>query len=401
MFAMPSYHRSAFSQAYALVDALRTDNSDFDALRGLQQLILHEVARNERIIRQTKADLKEATAEDAQSAVRRKNLLERRVESSRQCAYICRCFGDAIAYSYLDKHALKHTYFSTESTSVRQGSGFVSDKTGLSVEIELLEDALANGVPAVLSDLTNIIRHGDVCLLGGHDPYPIEVKSSKNVDRRGRQQRRVLKRLHDFYQTDRAENFRGFPEMKRQVITSREKNYIDDFNRCIEDARANGHAICEPEHGVYYLVTVDETADMEELFSVITPGPMWVFSLNEFKFNRCWAPYQPFILTIRREDDLWDFVRGELHVTVMINTEVLVGIAAEYGGRAEIQPDANDYPLSIDFPGVGFLKISRQMLGRIAMEFVSPRWLVGANIEMFKKQTETLTDITNDNGSHV
>jgi hypothetical protein len=41
-------------------------------------------------------------------------------------------------------------------------------------------------VPALLVDLTNTIRHGDICLMGESDPCLIEMKASKNLDSRGK-----------------------------------------------------------------------------------------------------------------------------------------------------------------------------------------------------------------------
>ena len=48
-------------------------------------------------------------------------------------------------------------------------------------ELVLLDSALKHNVPALLVDLTNTIRHGDVCLMGESDPYLIEAKASKNL----------------------------------------------------------------------------------------------------------------------------------------------------------------------------------------------------------------------------
>ena len=81
----------------------------------------------------------------------------------------------------MDKFALKHTLYSTENTNPKQDAGFIAGKEGLSNELAVIDDALEHNVPALLVDLTNTIRHGDICLMGAADPYLIEVKASKKL----------------------------------------------------------------------------------------------------------------------------------------------------------------------------------------------------------------------------
>jgi hypothetical protein len=207
---MLGYRRRQFSQAYSLLHSLRRNQDDLAALRNLQQLLLRELVRTEKKVREIKGELRTLSNAADKSSTRRVNFLHHRLEATRQCAYIWRCFGDGIAYLYMDKYALKQTYFSTETLSVKQNSGFISGKTGLAREIALLEEALKHGVPALLTDLTNIVRHGDVCLMGGSDPFLLEVKTSKTLDSRGKKQKHRLKMLHDFFETDEVENLRGF-----------------------------------------------------------------------------------------------------------------------------------------------------------------------------------------------
>ncbi len=393
---MQIIHKQTFANAYKLLNSLRKDRGDLSTLRTLQQLIFSEILVSEQRIRSLKSREKILLSQTEIIYDDRIKQINETVEKVRQCAYVCRCFGDSIAFSYMDKYALKHTYFSTEDTSVKKDAGFLSGKEGLNYELAFLEEALDNSVPAILADLTNIIRHGDVCLLGGPDPYPIEVKASSNIGRRGRRQRKSIQKLYDFFKTDRAENFRGLPEVKRRLVKTPEKNYWKEFNECVENARTHGHALCHPENGVYYVVTCDVDKDVGDLLSKCNFGRIWVFSLNELKNNRSWAPYEPFLLLFSREDDVWDFIQGTVHVTVLVDMDELCDIAVKMGHRAIIDPEELNYPFSIKIDGVGELKISAQMLGRIAMECVSPEWIVAENIASFKSLMEEVQELEGD-----
>ncbi len=63
------------------------------------------------------------------------------------------------------------------------------------------------GVPVVMSDLTNIIRHGDLCALAGPDPFPLELKSSRLTGSRVARQAEQLNLITNFYEKDEAKDF--------------------------------------------------------------------------------------------------------------------------------------------------------------------------------------------------
>src|SRR5262249_5336403 len=144
----------------------RANFADLPTLKALQQLLCREIVRTEKKIRDLKADRKAITTIGGKQAKRRSSVLLARIEKIRHCAYVWRCFGDAIAFSYMDRFALKQTFYSTEHPHEKQSAGFLMDKVGLATEIAYLEFALERNIPALLVDLTDTIRHGDVCLMG-------------------------------------------------------------------------------------------------------------------------------------------------------------------------------------------------------------------------------------------
>ena len=70
------------------------------------------------------------------TAAKRSSYFQNRIERVRDLAYVWRCFGDAIAFLYMDKYALKHTYFNTENVNPKGNAGFLSGKDGLFHEIQ-------------------------------------------------------------------------------------------------------------------------------------------------------------------------------------------------------------------------------------------------------------------------
>jgi hypothetical protein len=389
---MLGYRKHSFARAHALLQTLRANLADLATLKALQQLLIHEVIRAEKKIRELKAELRTINKRTTDSAAaKRLAYLENRIEGFRQCAYIWRCFGDAIAFLYMDKFALKHSFFSTEKLSVKQSAGFIGDKEGLVNELAVIDFLLEHNIPALLADLTNTIRHGDICVMVGPDPHLIEVKSSKNLDSRGKKQKRILEKLWAFYETDKAEGFRGFPEVSREVIERRERTYVEQINECIVEARKAGYAVRQPERGLHYIVMTQDAPDIKQIMGSLALKAPWCFFLNQAKSDRAWAPYLPFMLSIEDKDDLWDFIRGNLFIFVFVEVDRLCEIGRDKGYEATFDLDDESYPLRFVVPGGdGFTRASKQILGRIGMEFVSPEWVVLSGIEMFEQRVEAI-----------
>jgi hypothetical protein len=119
----------------------------------------------------------------------------------------------------------------------------------------------------------------------------------------------------------------------------------------------------------------------------ISPNaPLWACFLNEQKSSRTWAPYLPFVLTIESKDHLWDFIRGNLFIYVLVELDALCQIAMEKGYEAKFEPDDEAYALYLHAAGGdGEIRISKQMFVRIGMEFMSPEWVVLCAIEGFNR----------------
>jgi hypothetical protein len=375
-----------------MLRTLRANPEDLATLKEIQKLLLGEIVRAEEKIREHKAELKTIEGRTAESAAaKRSAYLGNRIEGLRQCAYIWRCFGDAIAFVFMDKFALKHCFYSTENMNPKQDAGFVLGKEGLANELRVLDSALEYNVPALLVDLTNTIRHGDICLMGESDPWLIEVKTSKKLDSRSKKQMRSLQKLRTFYETDIGKGLRGFPEVRRQAYEMAECTHVDQINECIAEAMKHGYAVRQPERGLYYIITTQNWPGPEKIFDSIKLKAPWAFFLNTPKSNRTWAPYLPFILTIDDKDHLWDFIHGNLVIVVLVELDALCQIAIDKGCKAKFDQDNEDYPLRVEVPGCDSMAgISGHILTRIGMEFVSPEWIVSCSVEGLKRGFEVI-----------
>jgi hypothetical protein len=261
--------RKSFERAHCLLEELRSvraamgdgtllTRATLQPLWQLQRLLVKEIPRAERKVRRIKAILRSKSEEEAADKV---SSLLTQIEGYRHLTYMWRSFGDAVAFLFMDKFALKQVFYNTQNRNVKQDAGFLSDKSGFAGEWKEVERWIRQGVPALLSDLTNTIRHGDVCVMTGPDPVLIEVKLGK-LDGRGREQRDSIRKLTEFFDTDEATGLRGLGEIRRMVHQSPEVNYAGAMEVTIIAALNTGAAASSPECGLWYLAVADEKIDI-------------------------------------------------------------------------------------------------------------------------------------------
>ena len=160
---MLGYRRKSFRAAHAFLSKLRKDPDSINTVVELQRLLINEIVRAEEKISACKQELAllRATDKNDSRVQKRTAFLANRIEGYRQLNYIWRNFGDAIAFLYLDKFAIKQTYFNTANPYPKQDAGFIAGKVGLEKEIAVMEAAVAAGVPSLLvgPELGNFHQH--------------------------------------------------------------------------------------------------------------------------------------------------------------------------------------------------------------------------------------------------
>lgn len=330
------YRKSIFMLTEKL-HALQANPENIALLFDLQKALLTKIKYTDtRIVtlkakRRTLVQQKKSGQSKEQSKLTKKaiTLIDEAIEETQQLLFLWRCFGDGIAFIYINKQALKHMLYNTHNYDMKPAAGAMIGKIGLRKEWSILKLILSKEIPAVLSDLTNTIRHGDICVLIGPDPIPVEVKTSKNRNERVERQLANLGALTKFFRTDAATDFRGLDHVVRLEIPVPDKNHADAMNECIERSRETGFGTISPETGLTY-VCVRSAETVAQLGPLMKPKTI-LNILNEMKTGATWMPYFPFVLSIRRKEDLYDFMAGNITLMVLLDTQAVVDAYAAHG----------------------------------------------------------------------
>jgi hypothetical protein len=379
---MIARRRVAFFRLCDLLRTIEADKDNLDAVRTLNLALLKEILRDEAHVLRLRDQVKDLTRQlrtegrsREETRILRTTIAqrERAVERYLDQLFVWRSIADGLAYAYIHTFNIKHAFFDTASTDPKPKAGFITGKSGLLSEVALLLNALDHKVPAVLSDLTNIIRYGDICLLGGADPVPIEAKSRPGLNQRGKRQAQRLAELDKFLENDHAETFRGVGHVRRVEFGVPHRDCIADVNACIQAARRDGwNAVC-PERGLVYIADF-KGLPIEELFVTLDMKRPGIFMLNGVKNERSWAPYLPFINSIRDLKDLYDFVVGNLSVIVIVDAAVVCDRLVIPGWKASLLDDVN-YAILLEHQASGAkIAISSQFVQRLGFEFMSLDW---------------------------
>ena len=375
---MFGYRRHSFKTVFELLSAIRANPGDLTTLLGIQELLISEIILAEERVREnkTKARLGHGGTSEYFSA---------RAKSLQNTIYYWKMFGDAIAFLYLDRFALKHVHYNTHNLNPKQSAGFISGSVGFERELEVVRSLLGAGHPCVLTDLTNTIRYGDVCVLHGPDPMLIEVKASKAKGRRRGRQRKNLEKLSEFYGTDELDGLRGLSRVRRVATHTECKTFGAAFNRCINAAYHAGHAVVSPEEGVYYIAVVKARNPLSEIFEHVKANEPWVFLPNTLKSDRMWAPYYPFTLLIDSRRAPYDFILGRLVIVVILDTAVIKKRIGEMGYVPEIVLESESPVRARTTDMKGEARISQHLLLRAALEAVSLEWIIRVGLKTFER----------------
>lgn len=379
---------------------LESDPDNLDALAALEGEIVRLIIKTEAstvrvrgVMRQATAELKRGRLPREETATLRKLIQDckMRVGDFKRLKFVWKCFGDGIAFIYLDKYALKHMYYDTTNYVPKQDAGALSGKTGLKQERMIVRALKSKGIPAMLCDITNTLRHGDICVLIGPDPIPIEVKSSGHANDRVDRQVERIKALTSFLEKDEARNFRGIPHISRVELSQPEVTHLDALTRCITDSEGKAIARVSPEPGLHYLC-VREPGGLDQLPLGTINGDTMMCLVNEAKSDQSWPPYYPFTLSIRNPHHLYAFMRGEISLAVIVDVSEL---RRQFLSRErEIAlPHDGDWAIWIRRPGEeGVSAVSRQVLGRLFHEFQSLSWFVAVNSDYARHIEKGLTE---------
>jgi hypothetical protein len=229
--------------------------------------------------------------------------------------------------------------------------------------------------------------------LGGSDPVPLEVKSSKGLNQRGKRQKAKLEKLTGFLENDVAIDFRGAPEVKRMAWGEDCRDCATEMNECVDIALERGFCAICPERGVVYFA-LKGGEGLDEIISNLGMEYPAICHLNMDKTDQNWAPYLPFMNSLRDLDTLYEFVNGNLSIFVCVDVAYLCEQLVMPGWKVSFLDDADlAFLLENDASGAK-MAISRQFFGRLIFEFVSPGWFVEHEKSTIMRVVDAVPDAT-------
>lgn len=391
------YYRRRILNFKCKLDDINPESPDLHPLIEFQFYLIKQIIRDEKRLKRRKDELvslkRGLRSKDLgkMESTALKELIERRKETiagNKYTLYLWRCFGDGLVFKFISKWNLKRFLYEANSPEIKQKSGYIHGKDGIEQELYLLTNAIENNVPAVLCDLTNVIRHGDLCLLGDSDPVVIEVKSSKNRNKRVDRQLESINKLQKYLEED-VGDVAGVEGMRRVELHIEDRHHGEVFNKALDLSKDRPYAKLNPEKGLYYIALNTELEkDFHEVFEGIE-NPI-LYMLNQAKTEQRWDNYYPFVLSIKDPINLYRFIAGEVYVLVAVSCIALKEMASDIGYDLAISDSQNEAfifskPLAdCDEPFRAI--VSKHFSGRLGLEFMTLEWF-------FEHQNKLLGDI--------
>jgi hypothetical protein len=352
-------------------------------LLELQEGLRKSVLSGERRVLAIKADLANRKRElraarlGKDAARKLKATIQRRfadLEDYQAMLVALKTIGDGIAHCYFASHDLR-------TLSVKEPPGFITGKKGASLEVKSLRMVIRRGIPAVLCDLTNTLRYGDIVYPSrGGAPNFIEVKSGKANEHS--EQMAKLRNVADYLRTDRGTGVYGGSQPIRRIELTRDfvschaslNNVINAAYR--DPARFTSVQI---ESGLWYAAMLPNDENHESRFDqIIAPilqqcSKPTFFYLNVHK--DVWSAHEPYTLSIHDVEHVLDFMEGSLSLFVILDLAVLSNELAKHDLEATFHQDQQHAVILrggiISEHGLHELHLGSHMFLRIAMEFVS------------------------------
>lgn len=380
-----------FYQALLDLHKLKTSPDDLSLLICLQRKLIRKITWTERAIlrgksthsvlkaRLSKKQNKKSVSLSIKNLIRNIAIRKKKLEHD---LFLWRCIGDGIASIYQNIHALKHLFYDHQYAP-KESAGFISGKKGFRKEWSILKMGINHNVPVLLSDLTNIIRVGDVCALADHDPVPIEVKSSNNSSKRRSRQEAHMRNLAKFYSNDEIEDFRGSPTVKRFELKETEINYYQEINSCIKNTANLDFLSTSPEPGLIYIVAKSQIALDQGIQKLLNPTTL----IQQLSPEQNWLPSYPFTLSLTPENS-YIFSSNRISIFVLIDLSYLKFLFSQHGVTATFIMQ-EDYAIQLCLNPTnlkdGACRVSDLLLGRIGTEFQSLKWFAAEFSQALKE----------------
>lgn len=295
--------------------------------------------------------------------------------------------GDSIAFAYFNKHDLK-------SLCWKQTAGFIGGKDGLKRELEELERFFNQGDFAILNDITNSLRFGDITVEKDGKPHLVEIKTSVHSNARIRRQEKDLNERMELIHNDYVENLFGSDKKLKKITSSTpEKNYVSGLEELIDIAIQKSKVSTKIEEGLTYIV-IYKSNDFEFIKELIEkmnePKVIYINSMKGLEEN-----YIPFPNLISDSKALMEFYNGNLILMVVIEMGAVRNKLENFGYELSSN-DEKGWTIKFDNDGVEETVIASDFnITRVGREFVSLDWII-LSIHEVIEEAKRMLRITKD-----
>jgi hypothetical protein len=364
---------------------LLSDNPD-DLSRSLrlQEEIILRITSVERRIRKAKRRRKELKSglksrrevplskTEASMLKEKIDYIDWSIDQYQYLLRLLRSIGDGIAFTYVDRWDIKPLAF-------RQEAGFLSGKQGSRLERAILRQAFRMGAAAILNDITNCLRVGDVTVTGNGPPLFVEAKSGRRQSSRDARQAKEFEKTMAYLNSDVAEELYGQAGLWRRIAAHTNViEHSDKITNLLRQLRDSSAVWVEAEPGLRYMAAKD-----------VDPETLAAFARGaEGAIGYSWVPrdpadtpaYYPLCLSIRDPDEWYRFVSGDYGIMVGIDEEVAREHARRIGTNLRFERNDAMFPLRVIFSfapdGPVEVMVGWHFMGRMFTEFLSLQWFV-------------------------
>ena len=351
---------------------LENNQSDFNFLLTLQLKIFKKICYFEKKIKILRKSDK----------LLNKNQIEVKIDNYKRLIYLIRTIADGIVFIYFDKWDIKRFSLENDTQYVKRDMGNISGKIGSRKEKFFLKKIIKKNIPAILNDITNVLRHGDICVPGLSEdgsivPQSLEIKTSIHRNKRIARQMEAINRLNNYLITDKM-TFGNNETRIRRDCYSDEINYVENINKIIELAYLSGAHVEKIEEGLAYLVVRDKKGITPELLDKIKMDkPMAFFATPAWEH---WLSHYPFTLSIKKSEHLFDFMNMTLHILVFIDKEKIKSIFLKNGIQLDVKQNSlyilSNLRYTESKEQACIDKITDQFFYRTVHEFLSLEWFM-------------------------
>ena len=355
---MLGYYFKTFTELASLLVQLKTSCEPALVCLELQDKLILRMRRVEKKIRYWKSLVDQEP--DAAEIVAEYQLIHR----------LFRSFGDAVAYHYIDRWDIK-------PLARNNPPGFISDKSGFRLESRMMRIACNMGCPALLADLTNCLRHGDLYCFGPDQPYPMIMEMKQGSKSKGKRARRQAKRINETFEylnSGRTERDRYL--VSRESVPRKIDHYAEEMHLLARKALVDGFAGERVSDSLWYAAFSYRSAT-EALESALLSFRKPILALiNAEMYTNHLYPYYPISLVLHDPKTLASFYTGKLALLAMVDVATFEDVSNEAISKIRyVQESDNDCALEVDMPGIPApIIVSRQMFSRIFLEFLDTSW---------------------------